>query len=194
MNVVHGFSTASGPLNPNVADTMFTAMTGFAGWANWLAALATDTSFIGFDIRDMRVANAPLLQHSFTAIPGTGTGGPLPPQTAIVLTLRTASAGVQFRGRIFCGGLATGNMDATGHISAAGLGAPVSYYNSINAGFAAIGWGFGIAQRALPDRPGHGGVTLPARNPACIPVTANIVRDNIFDTQRRRTGAHIGAR
>jgi len=84
--------------------------------------------------------------------------------------------------------------DATGHISAVGLGIPMSYYNAIAAGFAAIGWQWGLAQRALPERPGHGGVTLPPRPAACIPVTSVLVRDNIFDTQRRRTGAHIGSR
>lgn len=194
MNVIHGFSSAQGPLNPNVADTMFTAMVGSGDWPLWLQSLPVDTTFVGFDIRDMRMPNSPLLQHSFTAIPGTAATGPLPPQTCIVLTLRTANAGAQFRGRIFCGALATVNSDATGHISTVGMAAPTHYVSAIGSGFAAIGWQLGLAQRFLPARPGHGNVTLPERPAACVPVTATIVRDNIFDTQRRRTGAHVGSR
>jgi len=194
MNVVHGFSQSAGPLNPNIAQSFFSALTGAAGWPNVLAQLPTSTTLTAVDVRDLRQTNNPLIAATFTAIPGTSASTPLPPQTAIAITLRTAFAGVQFRGRIYWGGLSLTADDTTGHISTPGSNAAMSYYNSITAGMNAIAWPLSVAGRDLPARPGHGGVTLPPRPAQNTLVTSALVRDNIFDTQRRRTGAHIGSR
>lgn len=197
MNVLHAVWNAAGPLAPNVAETLFAALKASAGGTGWLSLLPPSTSFTGVDVRDLRVANAPLINSTGAAAPGTvgGTFIPMPPQVAQVVTLRTASAGRAFRGRVYLGGLSTASDDGTGRILAGANTAGVSFVQAAHAAIqAAGGAGQGILQRALPDRPGHGGVTLPARPGAIIPVTGWVARDVIFDTQRRRTGARIGSR
>ena len=106
MNVLHAQVTAAGPLNPSVGETIFSAIKANAATTTWLTQLPVNTSFTGVDVRDMRASNFPLLPSSSAAAPGTSAQNAISPQTAIVITLRTASAGRAFRGRVFLGGLA----------------------------------------------------------------------------------------
>ena len=194
LNVLHAQYTLAGPLNPNIAETIFSALKTDSRVTTWLSELPTNTVFTGLDVRDLRNSNNPLIPSTSLAAPGTAAGAPLPPQTCMVITLRTASAGRAFRGRIYLGGLSTAAQDTTGHIVTTVAANAVAFVNAIQQAFLAQSMTLAIGQKDLPARPGHGGTTLPARPANVVPVTSVLSRDNIFDTQRRRTGAHIGAR
>lgn len=197
MNVCHAVWAASGPLAPGVGDTLFTALKGSAATTAWMSLLPTTTVLTGVDVRDLRVQNAPLLPSTSAGVPGSvaATFHPLPPQSSMVVTLRTASAGRAFRGRVYLGGLSNAVDDGTGRILPAANAAAVAFVQAVNAAIVSSGGTVqGILQRALPERPAHGGGTLPARPGAIVPVTAWQSRDNVYDTQRRRSGVRIGSR
>lgn len=194
MNVLHMQFTNAGPLNPNIADTIFNSIVGNANFTTWRGFLPTTTEFTNVDVRDLRASNLPLITSTGTAVPGSSAGTALPPQTAMVTTLRTAQAGRAFRGRVYFGGLATNTDDGTGRIAPAANTAMLGAMSAVGQAMVSAGGTLAILQRALPDRPGHGGVTLPARPGAIVPVTDVVARDLIFDTQRRRSGARIGSR
>ena len=194
LNVFHGNVTAAGPLNPSIGETLFAALKGSSGAVRWLANLPTSTVFDGVDVRDLRSPNNPLLSSTSAAVPGTSATGALPPQVAIAMTLRTAQAGRQFRGRIYFGGLAAVCDDTTGHIATGPSGDLLAWFNDIFTTLNANGMPMCIGQKELLARPGHGGTTLPHRPAAAVPVTSYLVRNNIFDTQRRRSRPGIGSR
>ena len=194
MNVMHMVYTPAGPLNPNIADTIFNSLVANTFTTTWRGYLPATTSLTGVDVRDLRAANNPLIESTATAVVGTSVETALPPQSAMVVTLRTAFAGRAFRGRVYMGGLALNCSDANGRIAAAANTAAIGEVNAIASAMQAAGGAMGILQRWLPARPGHGGVTLPERQPAIVAVQGFATRDTIFDTQRRRSGAHIGSR
>lgn len=197
LNVTHAVWNAAGPLSPTVGETIFAALKANAQVTAWMAYLPASTILEGVDVRDLRGANFPLLPSSSASVPGTAPAPAvaLPPQSAIVLTLRTQFSGRAFRGRVYAGGLSSAADDGGGKILAAAGDQWRAFVVSLNnAIVSAGGTSLGIAQVALPARPGHGGTTLPARDAHIEPVTGYEVRDLIFDTQRRRTGAHIGSR
>jgi hypothetical protein len=156
--------------------------------------MPTTASLVGVDVRDLRASNNPIIESSGPAVPGTAATTALPPQVAVAITLRTAFAGRAFRGRVFLGGLAAATADADGRINGGVNTAGVDLVTALSAAMLAQGATFAIMQRWLPERPGHGGITLPERQPNVVPVSTIVGRDNIFDTQRRRTGAHVGSR
>ena len=194
LNVLHAQYTLAGPLNPNVGETLFSAIKAAAATTTWLSHLPTSTLLSGVDVRDLRAPNNPLLPSTSAAVPGSSPSAPIPPQSSMVVTLRTASAGRSFRGRVFLGGLSTSVDDTTGHIVPAGNTDAVAFIVGVQSAMAGQSMTLAIGQKFLPSRPGHGGVTLPQRDANVVPVTAILARDNIFDTQRRRTGAHVGSR
>jgi hypothetical protein len=197
MNVLHGQYTTAGPLNPAIAETIFSGLKTGGGFAPWLAHLPAEVSMTGVDVRDLRAPNNPLLTSTSAAVSGTAVGNALPPQSAAVVTLRTAFSGRAFRGRVYMGGLAQSTADVNGRIVAQVNTDAVGFILTVNGAMSGQGAPLGILQRWLPERLGHGGVTLPERQPQIVAVTIPsgvIARDTIFDTQRRRSGAHIGSR
>lgn len=197
MNVLHAVYTTAGPLNPGIAENIWAAFRTNAQFLAWMALLPPSTICNGVDVRDMRNSNNPLIASTSPSVSGTAAvaNTPMAPQVAIVLTLRTAQAGQAFRGRVYAGGLSTAVQDGTGHI----LGSASAQWRSAIVNFQTVivtqgATSLGIAQRFLPSRPGHGGVTLPERPAGIVPVNAFVIRDNVFDTQRRRSISGIGSR
>ena len=194
MNVLHMSYTTAGPLNPAIADNMLTQLVGLAATTTWLGHLPTTTALVGLDVRDLRAANNPLISSAAVNHPGTAAGNALPPANAMVITLRTAFAGRSFRGRVYLGGLAATTSDVNGHIVAQANTDANVFVQQFGTVCTTAGGNWAILQRYLPPRTSHGGVALPERQSAVVNVTGTSVRDNIFDTQRRRSGAHIGSR
>jgi hypothetical protein len=194
LNVMHMQYTTAGPLNPNVAQTISTSIEGSPGLADWLGFCAATTSYVGVDVRDLRSPNEPLISSTTTSTPGTSPDTALAPQTALVVTLRTAKAGRAFRGRVYLGGMALNATDGTGKIAAAANTAGIGMVNAVAAGMVASGGTIALLQKWLPARTNVAGDAVPERQPDIVPITGYVTVDNIFDTQRRRTGARIGSR
>lgn len=141
------------------------------------SAVHTTVTLVNVGLRDVRTANAAEFLDTGGAVAGTLTGDILPPQIAIVVTLRTAQAGRSFRGRVYLPGFAEGTNSAAG-VSTAGT-APVGFITALKAALVTSGLDLGVLSRPAPD-------ALPPRAGFITPVTAIVMRDTVWDTQRRR--------
>jgi len=186
LNVLHALYTPAGPLSPNIAESIFASVKSSAAWTAYETTLSPDLSFAGVSVLDERSANNPLINSTSDAVPGTGTGNAMPEQVASVITLRTAHAGRSFRGRVYLFGYTVAAADALGHITAGVQSSGVNFVTAFQTAIASQSGQLAIKSPALPERPAHGGGTLPEKPFAITPVTQIVSRDNIFDTNRRR--------
>jgi hypothetical protein len=181
--IVGSFTTAS----PAVAESIRAAIVANSQFGPMLSHIAPTVSFTGVEIQDIRQPNQPIYRSTGAATPGTGTGTELPDEVALVLTLRTAKTGPGNRGRLYQPGWDTASLGVGNVAAAAVVTALANYANSINAGMAAGGLSWGLLQ---PHRLGYTspitGRVFPERLANIAPVTNMVVRDNHWDSQRRR--------
>lgn len=129
-------------------------------------------------VYDMREDGGPVYTYAPIDVEGTGTGGAMPAQVAMVLTTRTARRGRSGRGRIFVGGLdedaiVGGVVDNVPALSVLGV------FNAIMEAADGLGWTFVVRSGQ------QGGVIL--STPQTYPVTDIVSRDRSMGTQRRRS-------
>jgi len=181
--IVGSFTSASS----TVAEAIRAAIVGNSQFGPLLAQLATTVSFTGVEIQDIRQAGLPVFRSTGAAVPGTGTGIELPDEVALVLTLRTARIGRQWRGRLYQQGWCSAALGAGNTATAAAVTALSNYPNALLAGFAAGGLSWGLIQphRAAYVSP-KTGTSFPERLAHIEPVVGQVVRDNHWDSQRRR--------
>lgn len=187
LNVLHGHYVTAGPLAPNIAQNIFNSVSATFASSGFASVLATTTSFVAVGVIDLRSADNPEILSTGAALPGTDVARALPDATSLVLTERTAKTGRAHRGRIYTMGWGSDNMQADGTCAAASADVAVSWFNSVNTAMTAQGAPLAIRSTAKPDRPAHGGGTLPAKLYEITPVTSISHRDLIWDTNRRRT-------
>jgi hypothetical protein len=187
LNVLHGEYVLAGPLNPNIAQNIFAAISGTFVSDAYEGVLATTTQLAGVSVLDLRSSGIPDVPSTGDAIAGTATGLAMPDMVSFVLTERTAMTGRSHRGRIYTLGWATDFVMADGTALPAAVSTAVTWYRSVQAAMAAEGVTLAIRSAALPDRPSKPGGTLPAKDYEITPVTIIEARDFIFDTNRRRT-------
>jgi hypothetical protein len=183
--VTHAEYTLAGPLNPNIAETIFSSFKGALG-AGPPGALANTFSFLGVGVVDIRSANNVEIASTGAAVPGTSLLVGLPDQVACVVTLRTAFAGRSFRGRVYVFGWAEDQVTAEGLVSDSCAINARQIVEAMRVGITAAGGTMAIRSPALPERPSKPGGVLPAKPYAITPVTTTVVRDRIWDTNRRR--------
>lgn len=186
LNVMHGEYTTAGPLSPTIAESIFSAVKSSAGWTAYEAVIAPTVVLTGVGVLDERSASNPEISSTSAAAPGTGAGTALPDQVALVVTLRTALTGRSHRGRVYTFGYISGHLNADGTASATATAAAVSFVQAVQSAMAAQGATLAIKSPALPARPAHDGTELPAKPFEITPVTAVVMRDAVFDTNRRR--------
>lgn len=180
--IVGSFTTASS----TVAETIRAAIAGSGNMPAMLAVIAPTASFLGIDLQDIRQPNQPVFRSTGAAIPGTATGTELPAEVALVLTLRTALTGRAFRGRYYQPGFSSASLGAGGVATSATVTALQNFRFSIQAGINAAGLSWGLLQPARAAYTGSSGTQHPARSAHIEPVTGWVVRDNHWDSQRRR--------
>lgn len=130
-----------------------------------------------------------------TAGAGGTSGDMLPPQCALVTTLKTATIGRTHRGRFYAGGFGEGdqsggiwNVQLTDAITTA-WGTFFTAYGSAapTSGFKLGIWSYRTASGCTQSPTGSGHVRVESPNPAqaFTPVTSLLVRNTVY-TQRRR--------
>lgn len=147
------------------------------------AQLATVVTLSKVGLRDIATANRPEFLDAGAAVAGTAAGDMLPPQTALCVTLRTALAGKSFRGRCYLPGWAEAANTATGTAVAGASTAAAAFMVGVGTALATSGLDGGVVSRPAP-------LATPPRAGFVTSVTAYVVRDAVWDTQRRR--AHPG--
>ena len=146
------------------------------------AGLGPTITLVSVGLRDIRSANQPEFLDSGAAVAGTGATDLLPPQTAFAITLRTASAGRRFRGRVYLYGFCEAFNSATG--TALGTTAMVNFVTAIKSALTSSSLDLGVLSRPNPN-------AIPINNGFISPVTAVVARDSVWDTQRRRAVAGV---
>lgn len=187
-NVMYGSYNGTPVLSAALAQTVFAALIAGAAWTTLAGFLASSTSLLSVTILDVRGATATAFQSTGAAAPGTAAGTALPDESAAVITLRSVLRGPSGRGRVYIPGWASNAVGAGGVIAAAAVTALNTWATTnlnpaigVNIGPTAIGH----RARAAYTSPATGR-QFPAR-PAGIQVINNIlVRDNHWDSQRRR--------
>ena len=168
------------------ANALFSALSSGAAFTALRAVLHTGASFAGVDLRDVNSPNSPIIQSTGTAVPGTGTGQALPDESAICVTLRTAFTGQGFRGRMYFTGFDSTNVAAGGVIAPAAITALNNYVAGFTAIYAAQGYTWVLGQPARAAYTGSTGRQHQARAATSTTITSALVRDNHWDSQRRR--------
>jgi len=187
-NVLHGQVAAGFNATAAIAQAIYAAIIASGQWTAWAAFLHTTASFAGVNLRDLRTGNMPLVTSTGASTPGTGAAVALPPGSAAVVTLRTASAGRGFRGRVYLPGLDSGCLTAaTGALTAAAQTAGQNFITEVGTALTASGITHSIANPARAQYVGRKGANHPARAAAVVNVTSNQIRLLALASQRRRS-------
>lgn len=179
----------------SVATALFGSIS--SAWGSNLASLCPPaTAFQNVYVRDMTSYTNPIFVGTGTAVPGTSASVAMPVNAAIVITEQIASRGRGLKGRIYLGGFAT-NADAGGGVISAAAQTGLNAF--CTALFNAISGQSLTPCLAQPARYQYQGVTgtvHPARGSVGPPPTGThvninsyVLRDLVWDTQRRRIQA-----
>jgi len=170
------------------ANALLSGLLSAGGMYATLAAFMPTTGSLAFvTIRDVNSANQPLITSTGTAGPGTSASPALPDETAAVITLRTALVGRGNRGRMYIPNFATNALAAGGVIAPAVVTALNNWAGQFAGVYSGQGytWALGQKHRQAYTSP-ITGRAFPERPAAAPTITNSVVRDNHWDSQRRR--------
>jgi len=185
-NVLHGSYNGAFAGSQTQANAIVAALTTGAQWTALASFIGGSAGLGSVSIRDLNVVDSPIIPSIAGGGAGSSASPPLPNEVALVVTLRTAFTGPQNRGRMYIPDLAT-NALAAGNIASPACVTAVTNWASIIAGvLSAQGYTFGIGHYSRLAYVGVGGRQHPARPAGVVPITTVSVRDNHWDTQRRR--------
>jgi hypothetical protein len=164
-------------------------LTGFATGAPWsaLAAfLSTTTLLAQVLIRDINTPHNAYIAPTGPGSYGTSASPSLPNEVSLVGTKRTGQTGPQARGRVYLPGWATNALGTGNTVAAAAVTAYQNWLNTFASVMLAEGYTHCLALPARAAYTGSTGTTHDARTKQTLDVTSMLVRDNHWDTQRRR--------
>jgi len=167
-------------------NSILTALTTGASWTALATYIHPTAALTSVQIRNIAIADQPILSSSASGQVGTSTGSPLPGEVAAVITLRTALTGQANRGRAYISGWGTNALGTVDTIAAATVTALQNWANTIPAAITSGGYTWCLALPARSAYTGTGGRLHPARDARTQDITSQTVRDNHWDTQRRR--------
>jgi hypothetical protein len=185
-NVLHGSYTGGYSGSQAQANAILSGLGTGATWNALAAFLPTTTSLAFVSLRDRNAEDQPITSSNGAAHPGTSVSPSLPNEVAAVLTLRTAFTGPAHRGRIYVPGLATNALGAGNVIAAAAVTALANWGSIIAGVLQGQGYLFCIGHTHRLAYTGINGAQHPERPAGTVPVQAVVMRDNHWDTQRRR--------
>jgi len=187
-NVLYGRYAGAFAGTPAQATAILTAMTSGATWTALAAFLAPTVALAGLHIRDVNTPDqAIILNGTPRSSPGTSAGTALPDEVAAVITMLTAKTGPSNRGRAYIPGWAN-NASGTGGVIAAGAVTALGNWATSNllGALSANGYVPVIGQKARVAYTGVTGTLHPARPAGSTTITSAVVKDNHWDTQRKR--------
>jgi hypothetical protein len=187
LNVLYGNIGAGFTPTAAIADALKTALTSGAAWTALALQLFTGSGFSAVRLRDVRSANNPFISSATTVVPGTSSSATaLPSEVSLAVTLRTARTGPGARGRFYVPCWTPFAQSTTDTVTAGAVTALQNWANGIPAIFAAQGLTLCLGLPARAAYTGTTGTIHQARVAQTMPVTSLLVRDNHWDSQRRR--------
>jgi len=185
-NVTYGRYSGGFTPSSSIANTLHTGFSTGATWTALAAFMPTTVALAGISLRDVNAPNGALINSTTPAAPGTSASPGLPDEVALVVTMRTALAGRANRGRMYIPGWATNALAAGNVAAAATVTALQNWVQGFGTVYTASGLTLVIGQPARNAYTGSTGTQHPARPAGSVIVNALPVRDNHWDTQRRR--------
>ena len=185
-NVLGGTVAGGFQPTPAIAETIRSALVSGGTWTALAAFLSTGVSLARVELQDIRVAFQPVVASTGAATPGTSASPALPSEVAAVITLRTQGIGPQNRGRAYIPGWATNALAAGDVIAPAAVTALTNWIPTITTALSAGGLSWSLINPARAQYTGTTGTVHPARVAVMKPLTGAVVRDNHWDSQRRR--------
>jgi hypothetical protein len=185
---VHGYFGGTISVTQSMANSLFSAVS--SAWtSNLTPFLATTTILQNCQIRDMTSYTNPILTSVGTAVPGTSASPAMPVNNAIVITENLNIRGRGAKGRIYLGGWST-NAESPPGVIAPGLVTALgafctALFNAVTAAPSTPA----VAKVHRAEYYGVTGTLHPERLSTYATVNQYVVRDNVFDTQRRRIAA-----
>jgi len=186
-NVLHAIVADGFHWTTTDVDNVMDGIVASTGWTDIHPLLATTTLLLGLEIKDIRAPHLGSIASSAPAAAGTDVNRPFPDQIALVVTLLTDGSGRSNRGRTYVPGWANDAGDASGLATVDAVLAAEVFMSAVRDAMAAVGFEMAIGHR------GHAayispatGIEVPAELAGSVPVSSVRVRDNKFDTQRRR--------
>lgn len=185
-SVLYGRYAGAFAGTPAQAQAIFNALSAAGPWGALAAFISTTNGIAAVEIRDVNTPNQAITQNTAGSANGISTSPALPNEVAVVITERTAFTGRMNRGRIYVPGWATNALSAGNLIAAGAVTALNDWAQTIPTALSANGYTLVIGQKARQAYVGKTGTSHPARPAGSVPVTSLVVRDNHWDTQRRR--------
>ena len=186
-NVLGGIAPAGYSPTTALAEAARAALVAGSGWSTLAGFLAPTISLTRVELQDIRSAHNAAIPSTGAATPGTSAGTALPSEVAAVISIRTAKTGQAGRGRAYIPGWATNALGASDLIAAAAFTALTNWTTNISNAITAAGLSWALI---LPERNGYTspstGTVHAHRDAVMAPVTSSLVRDNHWDSQRRR--------
>jgi len=185
-NVLYGRAPGIPAPTAAQAESIRAAITSGAAWTNLASHFAPSTLLSGVSLRSVHAQDQPIVSSTGAAVAGSGTGPAMPDEVALCVTLRTAQTGRSNRGRVYIPGWNVGQVAADNTADSAAMSSAAAWVNTFRSVFAAAGYVHVIGHPARAAYTGSTGTTHPARTAGSIDVVSAEVRDNHWDSQRRR--------
>lgn len=185
-NVLHGSYTGGFPGTVAQANSILAGLNSGAQWTALALQFATSTALAQVTLRDLNTENTPVIASTGAAAAGTGGAIAVPDEVAVAITHRTAKAGRAFRGRSFIPGWSTAAVGGDNALVPAGVTALGNWANTIKPLLTGLGYTFCIGQHSRVAYTSPNGTPHDARPAGTVEITSSVVRDNHFDSQRRR--------
>lgn len=174
-NVLHYKAVATNPaVTQATADDMDATIKAALTASGLRSSLSDQWKLENVTVQAAYSNTLPEYTGSGAAVAGTSTANPLPAQNALVVTLRTANVGRSYRGRVYLGGFTEAATGVTGQALVATMTDCEDFINGISS--MAIDPSSAVVTLAVGSR------VLQTANI----VTSVVVRDSVFDIQRRR--------
>jgi hypothetical protein len=182
---VHGFFSGASPVSQALADTLWTSIS--TAWNSNLAPQMVPAATIqAVHIRDMTIPTNPVFIGTGTALAGTGAPPAVAPENAVVLTENVTMRGRGLKGRMYLGGWANTADAGNGVISSAASTAASGFGTALFNAITGAGLTPCVAQVPRQQYQGLTGTVHAARTQGHPPVSNYTLRNNEWDTQRRR--------
>jgi hypothetical protein len=186
-NVMYGRYSGAYAGTQTQANAILSALIAGGTWTALAAYMSNTGSLTAVTLRNVAVPNQAVVQSNNAGSAGSSASIALPDETALVVTLRTAQAGPGFRGRVYIPNWATNALGAGNVVLAAAVTA-LGAWATANLLTAPAGQGYTpvIGQRERAAYTGSTGTVHAARPAGSVTITSAVVRDNHWDTQRKR--------
>src|SRR5262245_8748087 len=184
--LLHGRSTGSFVPSATTAENIRASFG--AQWAPNLALYSpSTTNFFQASVRDLTLKTTPAFLSTNAVTPGTSASPALPPQTALVLSSRTAQRGRGMNGRAYMPNWAS-NADAGNGQGIPALTAAMNAFGTglINNTFLGQGLQAVVAHPHRQAYTGLAGAQHAERMASRVDVTNMVLRDLVWDTIRAR--------